>query len=207
MQLPSNRAINKQRVARFHEKISQGLASNELETFQSIIEHYARENDVPMEMIAASLAVLANGETSLLAREELKPASFTGDPGRNGDRERFSKERRSGWRRAEGRMETYRIEVGRRHQVQAGNIVGAIANEAGIGSESIGKIKIFERFSTVDLPEGFPHDRLDALRDVCIGGRKIRISRMDDTKSRGTRTPNGKRPKKGRARFARASAR
>ena len=91
-------------------------------------------------------------------------------------------------------METYRIEVGRSHQVQPGNIVGAIANEAGIGSESIGKIKIFDRFSTVDLPEGIPQDSLDTLKNVLVAGRKLRISRMDDSRPRPARFQDGKRP-------------
>ena len=57
-------------------------------------------------------------------------------------------------------MKTYRIEVGRNHQVRPGNIVGAIANEAGVGTDAIGKIKIFDRFSTVDLADGFPNELL-----------------------------------------------
>ncbi len=162
MDLPSNRAINKQRVARFHERITQGLAYEELETFQAIVDHYRRENDVPLEMIAASLAVLANGENSVAGQGgDLKQVSFAGDSRRESSDNRsraqkrdFHMDRRSGSHRTAGGMETYRIEVGRSHQVQPGNIVGAIANEAGIGSESIGKIKIFDRFSTVDLPEG-----------------------------------------------------
>ena len=201
MHLPSNRAINKQRVARFHEKITQGLACKDLETFKAIVEHYQRDNDVPLELIAASLAVLANDAAPLLVKEQLKLANFAGDSRRESgeSRSRSQKrenhtDRRSGWRRTEGSMETYRIEVGKRHQVQPGNIVGAIANEAGIGSESIGKIKIFERFSTVDLPEGFPRDLLDTLQDVFVAGRRLRISRMDDSRSRPARFQDRKRP-------------
>ena len=91
-------------------------------------------------------------------------------------------------------METFRIEVGRNHQVQPGNIVGAIANEAGIGSESIGKIKIFDQFSTIDLPEGLPRSVLDAIDNVVIAGRKLRLSRMDDARPRPARAQDGKRP-------------
>lgn len=187
MDLPSNRTINKQRVARFHAKITQGLADKELETFQSIVDHYRRENDVPMELIAASLAVLASREAPLLIKDTLKQASFSGHAqGRPSDHRSTSPKRESrsghgsGSRRTEAGMQTYRIEVGRNHRVQPGNIVGAIANEAGIGRESIGKIKIFDRFSTVDLAAGLPQGMLDTLQDVCVLGRKLQISRMDD---------------------------
>ena len=173
------------------------MAYKELETFQAIVEHYQRENDVPLELIAASLAVLANGENSLLVKDELKQASFAGDSRRESrtvDRVRtktrvFRSDRRPGSHRCTGNMETYRIEVGRSHQVQPGNIVGAIANEAGIGSESIGKIKIFDRFSTVDLPEGMPRDLLDTLSDIFIAGRKLRITQN----GRHTRPPRSPR--------------
>ena len=51
-------------------------------------------------------------------------------------------------------MERYRLEVGHVHGVKPGNIVGAIANEAEIDSEYIGRVEIFDDYSTVDLPEG-----------------------------------------------------
>lgn len=202
MDLPTNRAINKQRVARFHERITQGLAHKEIETFQAIVDHYQRANsDVSLEMIAASLALLANEETPLLVKDELKQTSFAADSGRepsdnrSGTKKReFQSERRTGARRSDAGMETFRIEVGRNHQVQPGNIVGAIANEAGIGSESIGKIKIFDHFSTVDLPEGLPRNVLDAIDNVVIAGRKLRLSRMDDARPRPARFQDGKRP-------------
>ena len=76
MELPTNRAVNKQRVARFHEQITHGLAHPELETYQSLVEQYVRENEVSIEMIAASLAVLANRGRSILVKGELKKDSF-----------------------------------------------------------------------------------------------------------------------------------
>ena len=197
MSIPSNREINKQRVARFHEKITQSLGSRELETFQSILEQYQRQNDVPLELIAASLAVLANGEAPLLAKGELKTMSFARDTGRDSrnyparsPKRGFPNDRPG---RFQNSMETYRIEVGRRHQVQPGNIVGAIANEAGIGSDSIGKIRIFDRFSTVDLPEGFSSKLLQTLQNVFVAGRQLKMSRMHDSKTRGARQQDTKR--------------
>ncbi|MBP6700940.1 MAG: DEAD/DEAH box helicase, partial [Halioglobus sp.] len=49
---------------------------------------------------------------------------------------------------ADAGMERYRIEVGLQHGVKPGNIVGAIANEAEIESEYIGRIEIFDDHST-----------------------------------------------------------
>jgi ATP-dependent RNA helicase DeaD len=76
-------------------------------------------------------------------------------------------------------METFRIEVGHMHQVKPGNIVGAIANEAGIDSAQIGRIEIFDEFSTVDLPQGMPQEVFFALKKVWISGRQLKIAKAE----------------------------
>ncbi len=134
----------------------------------------------------------------MLVNDNLQQASFAHDSrresrnSRSGPQKReFQFDRRS--HSATDNMETYRIDVGRTHQVQPGNIVGAIANEAGIGSESIGRIKIFDRFSTVDLPQGMPRGLLDSLQNVFVSGRKLRITRMNDSGPRPDRKQDGRR--------------
>ena len=61
-------------------------------------------------------------------------------------------------------MERFWLAVGRKQGVKAREIVGAIANEAGIEGQFIGSINIFEHYSTVDLPEGMPKPILKHLR-------------------------------------------
>ncbi len=65
------------------------------------------------------------------------------------------------------------------HGVKAGNIVGAIANEAGIDSEFIDRVTVHETFSTVDLPEGMPKAVFKHLRKTWVAGRKMQISRFE----------------------------
>ena len=102
--------------------------------------------------------------------------------------------RRSSSRRFESRspvfeyqMEKYRVEVGEVHGVKAGNLLGAIANEAGLEGRHIGKISIKENFSTVDLPVGMPREVLRELKRVWVSGEQLRIS-LDSKPSR----PHGK---------------
>ena len=77
-------------------------------------------------------------------------------------------------------MERFRIEVGHEHNVQPGNIVGAIANEADLESKHIGRIEIFDSFTLVDLPEGMPDDLMEHLQGVRVAGQKLRISRASE---------------------------
>jgi ATP-dependent RNA helicase DeaD len=74
-------------------------------------------------------------------------------------------------------LELFRIEVGREHGVEPSNIVGAIANEAGLDARNIGHISINDNFSMVELPAGMPKDVFGDLRKVWVCGQQLRISR------------------------------
>ncbi len=79
---------------------------------------------------------------------------------------------------AEAGMKTYRIEVGHRDGVNPGNIVGAVANEGDISSEYIGRIQIFDDFTTIDLPDGMPEATFRQLQETRVRGQKLRISQF-----------------------------
>lgn len=73
----------------------------------------------------------------------------------------------------------YRIEVGRLDGVGPREIVGAIANEAGIPGKSIGHIKLYDEFSTVSLPPDVSKQALKRLERTFIMGKPIHISLWD----------------------------
>ncbi|HSY25922.1 MAG TPA: DEAD/DEAH box helicase [Burkholderiaceae bacterium] len=73
-------------------------------------------------------------------------------------------------------MQTFRIEVGHDHGVKPGNIVGAIANEAGLDSKYIGRIEIFDDHSVLDLPDSMPKELIEHLKTVWVAGQQLRIS-------------------------------
>ncbi|MGH8121301.1 MAG: DEAD/DEAH box helicase [Rudaea sp.] len=80
-------------------------------------------------------------------------------------------------RTSEVGMETFRVEVGHAHGVKPGNIVGAIANEAGLDSKHIGRISIEDDYSLIDLPAGMPSELLSHLKKVWVAWQRLRISR------------------------------
>jgi len=71
---------------------------------------------------------------------------------------------------------TYRIEVGHRDGVAPREIVGAIANEAGLEGRFIGRIAIEEDHSLVDLPDGMPREIFQHLRGVFVCGKRLNLS-------------------------------
>jgi ATP-dependent RNA helicase DeaD len=75
-------------------------------------------------------------------------------------------------------MERFRLAVGKRHGVEIREIVGAIANEAGIEGQYIGTVNIQQEFSTVDLPEGMPKEILQHLKKTRVKGNPLGIARI-----------------------------
>ena len=199
--LPSNKAINKKRMADFKQAITQTLASEDLSVFTELIEMYAQEQDIPVTQVAAALAKLAHGDTPFLLPadrdkkpEQIKTAEKTAKnrPVRKNlpDNQHLSAKKQKSKQvkipsppqeariiPIEKGMERYRIEVGRRHGVKAGNIVGAISNEAGLESKYIGKIDINQEFSLVDLPFGMPNEIFTLLKTTWVKSQKMAISK------------------------------
>jgi len=188
--LPSIQEVNDVRIARFKDQITDTLAAGGLEIFQTLIEDYEREKNVPATEIAAALAKLARGDVPLLLekkhrepQEEIRPDSRPARPERSNrsfePQERFERHERKERidRTAEEGMQTFRIEVGHVHGVKPGNIVGAIANEAGLEAKYIGRIDIHDDYSMIDLPDSMPDDILAHLKKVWVAGQQLRIRR------------------------------
>lgn len=75
-------------------------------------------------------------------------------------------------------MERFRLEVGWRDRVKPGNIVGAIANEGGLTGRSIGKIRIYDTHTTVDLPRDIPDEVFANLQRVRVMNKELQLSRL-----------------------------
>jgi ATP-dependent RNA helicase DeaD len=178
MEMPTVTEINKKRVDSFKAQISLTL-EGDTSFYEKLVSDYLQDNPVNPQKVAAALAQLAQGNKPLLKSEPQthKPPALEN---RRGDIAR--KKPKSGGKMAlqlppdEG-MERFQLAVGNSHGVKPSNIVGAIANEADIHSKYIGRISIYDAYSTVDLPYGMPDDVLHLLQRVRVGGRMLRITR------------------------------
>jgi len=227
MELPSTELINDNRVVKFKQRITDTLAKEGLEFFTNLIEQYQQEHNIPAEEIAAALAKLIQGDTPfLLQNKPIKQSKERWDRddkpsrGRDRDRSRRSRndrgdrgERNEGGKRRErsprkersepeAGMKRFRLEVGHDNKVKPGNIVGAIANEAGIDSKFIGRIDISDDHSFVDLPNDIPKDVFNDLKKVRVGGKQLQISALDKDKGESSKdskirykSKNDKKPK------------
>ena len=189
--LPPSRAdVADKRAAQFKDKITAVLGSEDLSFFTQLVTSYASEHGKEPQDIAAALAFLAQKDRPLVppkeaaARRSEAPRPDTAPRGAHGPQRRDRAEPRPTERPQRSRsnegppenLVRYRIEVGHEHGVQPGNIVGAIANEAGIDAVHIGRIEIFDAYSTVDLPAGMPKPIQQQLRKAWVCGQQLEIS-------------------------------
>jgi ATP-dependent RNA helicase DeaD len=93
-------------------------------------------------------------------------------------------------------MAPYRIEVGRRDGVTPREIVGAIANEAGLDGRHIGRISIQDDHCTLDLPAGMPREIQQHLRKVRVCGQPLNLAPLEGG-PRGDRPPRPPRKPRG----------
>jgi ATP-dependent RNA helicase DeaD len=96
--------------------------------------------------------------------------------------------------------------VGERDNVRPADLVGAIANQAGLNSSSVGKIDIRESHSIVEVASDSADAVIESINGTTIRGRRVVVRRDDE--SRGPRSsdrssgsrPGGGRPSGGRPR-------
>ncbi|MGC3993888.1 MAG: DEAD/DEAH box helicase [Propionicimonas sp.] len=180
MPLPTIDDVNSTRLGKFDDAITAALESETVDFFRDVVTHYVREHDVPELDVAAALAVVLQGDVPLLLEESAEaPADDRDARGARADRgERGDRREREPRPRGPRDFATYRINVGRRHRVQPRQIVGALANEGGLGRDDFGHIDIRIDHSLVELPAQLPPGAWDALADTRISGKLIELSRV-----------------------------
>jgi ATP-dependent RNA helicase DeaD len=203
--VPNDHMIHMARQQRFMTNISSRLNHEFLPSYKRIIEEYIKEHDANAVDVAAVLALLlhkdspwrkelptfVSKEPSRSSKEFSRPSkelrfdkkqdgrsrSVDKEKGRsssyepkgfNGDRKRVNEESLD--------QDLFRIDVGKVHGVKPGNIVGAIANEAGLQSRQITGLKIHDDHSTVRLPRGMSKEAVRGLNRAWICGRQMNLT-------------------------------
>lgn len=171
MRLPSMSDVRDIRISQFKEDLLKAMSmGDELEVFREIVAELEQENALSYEDMAAALCFMAQKERPF-------PDAREPEPSRREGRERRDSERRGdrGRERSNEGMVRYRVELGRDHGINPGDLVGAIANEGKISGQSIGHIRLFDSCSSVYLPEGIASSVLDVLRGAKIRNRPMEL--------------------------------
>ena len=183
VELPNHEVLQACRRKKFQDKITKQLEHHDLEMYRSLLEDLFTA-DQDQEDIAAAMLMLLQGKQKLILPPD--PPMDKRRRDRNDRRENPRSAERRGERKGYGNpqpMDLYRIEVGRADGVEVRHIVGAIANEGDINSRYIGHIKLYDDYSTVELPQGMPKELLQQFGKTRVLNKQMQMSFMGATQS------------------------
>ena len=172
--VPSATDVRAKRLELLRGSIEEILAAENTEArerFRVVVESLCEEHD-PFEVAAAALKLAQENEGA--DDDDTDIPTFT-------DRQRTRQEKRGERTRSdrtgdpEPGMTRIFIGAGRFAGIRPGDIVGAIANEAGISSKAIGAIEISDRFTLAEVESETAETVVAALQDARFKGRTVTV--------------------------------
>jgi ATP-dependent RNA helicase DeaD len=194
MRLPTLQDIADRRIEQFKAQLAETLNNEDIGFYRDLVDQMIGEELGEPADIAAAMAHLMHRERPLAAPEEAPEP-----PVREYREREYSAERRPEGRDRDDRrrdsenMRRYTIDVGREHGVLPKDIVGAIANEGGIPARHIGQIKLFDTYSTVELPADLPGDFFGRLKKTWVRNQRLNLQPLE---AGGDRQPPPRKPLK-----------
>jgi ATP-dependent RNA helicase DeaD len=172
------------------------LGAGSLAHYRQAVATFLSEQDLTAGELAATLLAVAAGDDGNKAEPRHAPASFAADrdergPARSGGRpDRDSAER--GGRRRDPIGQRYRVSVGHTHGVRPGGIVGAITAEGGLNGKDLGRIDIYDTYSTVEIAGQLSPAVVGRIAAAMVSGQSLRIE-LDSGEYDGRRPGAGSR--------------
>jgi ATP-dependent RNA helicase DeaD len=187
--LPSREEVYAKRDLRFVQQLDETLAQPDLSRELEIVHNLAQA-DYDLEKVAAAAIRLARvlevqrpieDIREPREREDRGPRPRDGRFERRGDeRSRFQREHRTG---REPGMVRLMLNVGREQGIKPGDVVGAIAGEAGIPGRAIGAIDIRRNETYVDVKEMHVERVLRQMKRSSLRGKAIILKRAQPEQS------------------------
>ncbi|WCB94400.1 ATP-dependent RNA helicase DeaD [Baekduia alba] len=197
--LPTLADLRVRRLEATREALAEALSGDgaDLDAYRVVVESLAEEHG--LEEVALAAVRMAHQAAGRDAEDEPDIPDFTAPRERPRDRDRPERpgrpdrpgrparpdhadhgDRRPPRRRdgapAEGMTRLF-VGAGRERGIRPQDLVGAIANEAGLNGRQIGAIEIADRFSLVEVPEAAADHVVSALRGRSIKGKKTTVRR------------------------------
>jgi len=199
MSIPSSQAPAQKLRDQLKEQIQKIIDQESLKSQYQSLEQYQKDFGWDLKNISAALLKLLQNQNPVSSEKKSAEPALS----RHGHKLDSSREKKHRNTELSKGMERYRVEVGTSHGIQVGNLVGAVANEAGLDNQYIGRIELYEDYSTIDLPLNMPEEILRHLQKVWAGGRQLQMSKVGGTTDKPTKSKKKRRDKnKGKRRSA-----
>ncbi|MCC2668924.1 MAG: box helicase protein [Armatimonadetes bacterium] len=154
VKLPTSADIAVRRREMFKEKVVGVLQEGEFDDFLQTVEELSEEFEAS-EVAAAALKLLWGQEKREISARPMEDDGTRAEPG----------------------MVRLFVTVGRQEGLRPTDLVGAIANEAGIPGHSIGTIDILDHCAFVEVPADAADRVVRALLRTKIRGRRVRVEK------------------------------
>ena len=173
--LPTADDIRLHREGKVIELMKVWLGRGRYQREREMISQLVEEGFDPMELAAAALKLARLGEKQ---RPVAAPAAVVEKPFQRGERDASERHIRATGRRShEEGMVRLKLRRGKLHGVRPSDVVGTIAFQAEIPGSVIGKIRIEDEHTYVDLPEVLLDKVLTHNGNYRIGKHKFALER------------------------------
>ena len=170
--IPTLTDLRERRLALTRTAVEDALREGELGKYRMLVEAIAAEHDL-VEIAAAAIKLADQGRADGEREEVEIPTARIAPSAPQKERDRKAPHARS----TDGDVAKIYIGLGRSAGVRPADLVGAIANEAGISSRAIGAIDIADRFSLIEVPAADVNRIIAALRTTTLRGKPLRPRR------------------------------
>lgn len=150
--IPTISEVEENKTSKFIQEVKQILDAGELKEYTDIVDKLMEEDYSSVDIATALIKIIIGGQKEkeskeLLADEFIEVTS------------------------AEEGMERLKVSIGKDFKICAKHIVGAIAGESGIRGKEIGKIEVFDKFTTVEVPKESANQVIKAMKNCKINGK------------------------------------
>jgi len=162
-ELPGRDEIVARKAAHVNEKILSAVESGKYESCRADV-HKLMESGLSAEDIAVALLGMR------LSKDTKNIPEIISVPRDNGGK---------GGRYQKGGKVKLEISAGRSSRLAPNFVLGALVDATGMPGKSFGKIDIYDKFTTVEVPEADTEHVLDSMTGTKINGQKITIKRYE----------------------------
>lgn len=173
--------------------IRDALAEDDLDDYDAIFEQLDAEFK-KTDIARAALKLVHRARGATIDDKEIPDASdWKSDrgPKGKGGKKKFKRDDRpgsgqqrggkgKGGRHNEGERGFIHVNVGKNAGLRPGDLVGAIANEAGLPGSEIGPIRIANHYAVVGVPESSVDDVVRNMKRTTIRGKQARLRRYTE---------------------------
>ncbi len=189
MGVPTGAQIGERRIDDFKQMLSDIIRCENLTFFEALVDSYVEERKADEEtegaptatQVAAAMTFLFQRSRPMIVADRRVEDDDRGNRSDRPPRDNQPKrpELKPGEFNADGDGVRYRLDVGRNHGAEVRHIVGCIANESGLSSSYIGRIRIHDEHTTVILPSGMPTDVMSQLSRAWVRGRQLNLKVLE----------------------------